>query len=89
MTRVSWTVSALVDLQEIRRYIAEFNPAAAQTLAEQVIEASNSLVIFPRRGRLVGDNLREIMPVFPYLLRYEIVGDAVNILRVRHGMRVQ
>jgi plasmid stabilization system protein ParE len=79
----------LADLQEIRRYVAEFNPGAAQKLAEQIIQASNALVVFPHRGRLVGNNLREIMPVFPYLLRYEILDDAVTILRVRHGMRMQ
>ena len=89
MTRVVWSFAALADLQRIRSYIADFNPAAASRLAEQVIAAGDALVLFPYRGAPVGDNLREIIPVYPYLLRYEIIGDTLTILGVRHGMRVR
>jgi len=27
--------------------------------------------------------------VYPYIIRYEIVGDEVHTLRIRHGMRLQ
>lgn len=89
MSRVYWTFSALADLEEIRRYIAEFNPGAAHDLAENLIAAGNSLVTLPHRGRSGGDNVRELTTVYPYIIRYEIRGDDVRILRVRHGMRRQ
>jgi len=87
LTQVVWSFAALADLRQIRGYIAQFNPSAAARLADRIIAAADGLILFPHRGTLVGDNLCQIMPVYPYLLRYEIVGDTVNILRVRHGMR--
>jgi plasmid stabilization system protein ParE len=36
---------------------------------------------------LVGGNLRELTIVYPYVIRYEVLGNDVTILRVRHGMR--
>jgi toxin ParE1/3/4 len=43
--------------------------------------------IFLIGGRPVGDNLRELTVVYPYIIRYEVLGNDVTILRVRHGMR--
>ncbi len=91
MTSVVWTVSALADLEDIRRYIGTFNPHAAQRIAARLIAAGNSLVDFPDRGRPVPDtDLREATVVYPYIIRYirhRVDGDRVVILRVRHGMR--
>ena len=87
--RVVWSPAALDEIERIYRYIATFNPAAAAALAEALLTQGDGLVNFPHRGRPVGDNLREIMPVYPYLIRYEVTGDTVQILRVRHGMRRQ
>jgi toxin ParE1/3/4 len=82
---VFWTEAALANFRTIRNYIAEFNPRPADRLAARLIDAGNSLATFPRRGRQNGD-IREIIPAYPYIIGYEIVGDRVNILRVRHGM---
>lgn len=88
MTTVVWTFSALVDLEDIRRYIGRFNPLAAQRLAARLIAAGNGLVNFPDRGRPVpGTDLREATVGYPYIIRYRVDGDRVLILRVRHGMR--
>lgn len=72
---------------QIYIYVADFNPRAAAGLMEALTAAGNSLATFPYRGRPVGDNLRELTLVHPYIIRYEIAGNQVNILRVRHGMR--
>ena len=88
MRSVVWTLSALADLADIRRYIAAFNPDAAQRIAARLIAVGNGLVNFPDRGRPVpGTDLREATVVYPYIIRYRVDGDRVLILRVRHGMR--
>ena len=88
MRSVVWTLSALADLADIRRYIGTFNPHAAQRIAARLIAVGNGLVNFPDRGRPVPDtDLREATVVYPYIIRYRVDGDRVLILRVRHGMR--
>jgi len=89
LSQVHWTISALADLREIRRYIEEFNPSAAREVAQRLLDAGNSLVTLPHRGRPATDNVRELTTVSPYVIRYEIRDDEVHILRVRHGMRRQ
>ena len=85
MTSVVWTLSALSDVADIRRYI---NPPAAQRIAARLIAAGNGLVTLPDRGRPVpGTDLREATVVYPYIIRYRVDGDRVLILRVRQGMR--
>jgi toxin ParE1/3/4 len=78
----------LTHIQAIRAYIKQFNPPAALMVAAALIEARNSLAEFPRRGRPVhGSDARELVTVYPYVIRYRIVGDTVRILRVRHAAR--
>lgn len=89
MTPVVWTKSALVDVQKIRRYIADFNLYAARDMAARIIAAGDSLSNFPHRGRLVpNSDLREMTLVRPYIIRYRIERDRVIILRVRHSARL-
>lgn len=68
--RVDWTVAAVSDLIEIRRYIGHFNPYAASSMAEKIIEAASGLIDFPHRGRAVpGTELRESTLPYPYVIR--------------------
>lgn len=85
--RVIWAPSALQEIVEIYDYIAAHNPSAARRIADALLKAGDSLETLPRRGRPVGDNLRELVAVASYVIRYEIDGDSVTILRVRHGAR--
>jgi addiction module RelE/StbE family toxin len=88
VTPVVWTVSALADVEGIRRYIGNFNPYAARDMAARIIEAGDSLITFPYRGRSVpGTLLRETAIAHPYIIRYRIETDRIVILRVRHGAR--
>ena len=69
-------------------YLMELNPGAAQQMADALFDAGDSLEQFPHRGRPVRKTeLRELLSVDPYIIRYEVVGDDVVILRVRHGAR--
>ncbi|MEJ0063565.1 MAG: type II toxin-antitoxin system RelE/ParE family toxin [Alphaproteobacteria bacterium] len=82
---IVWTASALADVQRIRSYISDFRPRAAEDMGVRLIEAGNDLALFPHRGRLVSQNLRELTLVYPYIIRYSVVANQVFILRVRHG----
>jgi toxin ParE1/3/4 len=85
--QVVWSPSALQDIVNIYNYVANYNPGAASVLIDALLNAGDSLVNFSHRGRPVGDNLRELTVVYPYIIRYEVLGNDVTILRVRHGMR--
>lgn len=85
MRRIIWTGSARADLENIRTYIGQFNPTAAQRMAERLIAAADSLSEFPDRGRPIANGRRELTIIWPYLLRYRVAGDIAYILRIRHG----
>lgn len=87
MARVVWTREALTNVELIRVYIHEFDPAAAGRMARRLIEAGDSLARFPNRGRSTGDGRRELVTIPPYIIRYRVIDDAVFVLRVRHGAR--
>lgn len=85
MRRIVWSEPAIGDLQSIRNYIGQFNPSAAQRMAERLAAAADSLAEYAERGRLIAYGRRELTIIWPYLLRYRIDGDTVFILRIRHG----
>lgn len=85
MRRIVWTDEAVGNLEAIVTYISAFNPAAAARLAERLIAVADSLAEFSERGRDAGEGRREMTIVWPYVLRYRVSGDAVFILRIRHG----
>jgi toxin ParE1/3/4 len=86
--RVVWTQTALRGIWRAYEYLTDFNPRAPVHLAESLLAAGDSLVNFPHRGRPVrGTNMRELVTVSPYIIRYRVTADTVIILRVRHGSR--
>lgn len=86
--KVVWADDALLDIERHAGYIAEFNPSAAAFIARHLLDAGNSLAIFPHRGRAGSEpGTREFLAVHPYILIYETKSDAVIILRVWHGSR--
>jgi len=59
-------------------------------LVDRLFQAGANLSTNPYRGRPVpGTELRELLIVYPYIIRYRVAGDVVRILRVRHGMRLR
>ena len=88
MNKIVWSRRALFNLQAIRDYIAQFNPFAADKVADEIIATGEQLALFPGRGRMVpGKDMREMMTSYPYVIRYRIAGDQVIILRIRHMAR--
>ena len=81
---------AVDDLEEIVLYIAQDSRAAALRMHDRIIEKSNDLEIFPKRGRLVSDRKMaaagyRMLGIKPYIAFYRIVDRNVFIYRVLHG----
>ncbi|WP_397399869.1 type II toxin-antitoxin system RelE/ParE family toxin [Phenylobacterium sp.] len=88
MVQVVWSFRALADLAAIQGHIHQFRPLAAQRMAQRLKLAGDSLAEHPERGRPVGE-LRELATVSPYLIRYRVRLDVVQIVRIRHGARLR
>lgn len=82
---VTWSPRSRADLVRIRGYIGEFAPLAAQRFTAHLVAAVESLAEQPNRGRPVGDGLRELVAVRPYLVLYEVTTEGVEILHIKHG----
>lgn len=87
MAQIVWLNEAIDQLDVIAAYIRLFDPAAARRVVTRLIALGESLSEFPNRGRPVGNGIREMTTVPPYILRYEVVGDLVFIRGIRHGAR--
>lgn len=85
MRRVVWSDEAIRNLENIVAYIADFSPLAAQRVALKLTSASDSLADYPNRGRRCSDGTRELIAVLPYLIRYDVGAEAIEIVSVRHG----
>ena len=87
MAQVVWLSEAIDQLDLIVAYIELFDPAAAQRVRDRLVRTGESLSDFPNRGRPVGDGIRQMTTVPPYVLSYEVVDDTAYILGIRHGAR--
>lgn len=76
---------ALEKIERIRSYLAQFNPRAADLMAERLRAAGDSLDTFPDRGREGSQGTRELPAVPPYIIAYDVFDDRVEILSIRHG----
>lgn len=87
--KIKWFACAINDLSEIRKYIAEDNPTAAQNVASKIKEATSLLKEHSaagRSGRIEGT--RElVIPEFPYIIPYRVRNGEIEILRVLHNAR--
>ncbi len=86
--KLVWTRPASIDRKEIRKYIAQDNPAAAMTLDELFSERAGRLTDHPglgRPGRVAGT--RELVAHQNYILVYDVTGDLVRVLRILHAAR--
>jgi plasmid stabilization system protein ParE len=83
--RIVWSARSARDLAGIRAYIGQFAPLAAQRFALRLIGTVESLAAHPKRGRLVRGEVRELVIVAPYIVRYRVTAQAVEVIRIRHG----
>ena len=87
---VQFLQEAMDDLEEIILYIAQENRQSAFRMHDNIVEKSNDLTIFPKRGRLVPDKKMaasgyRMLGIKPYIVFYRIMDRNVYIYRVLHG----
>ena len=87
--KIRWEEEALADLVDLREYIAQDNPAAAQKTAQRILEKTGLLLSQPLMGspgRI--HNTREMVIInTPYTIIYHATPDTISILRVFHQAR--
>jgi toxin ParE1/3/4 len=76
---------ALADLTHIRTYIGQFNPSAAERMANRLVAATRRLAEHPFIGRLCPDGSRQLSFVPPYIITYDVLDMGVVVLRIRHS----
>jgi toxin ParE1/3/4 len=82
----AWTVTAADDLEQIALYLKANDPAFAHSTVVKIYEAV-PLRRFPNRGRagLHKDTRELVVSDLPYLVVYQVLPDAVMVLRIVHG----
>jgi toxin ParE1/3/4 len=83
---VKWLRGALRNLHQAVNYIAQDNPIAAASVAESIWEVVTRLEQHPymgRLGRLKGTR-EVVVPRLPYVIRYRIKTETLEILRIHH-----
>jgi plasmid stabilization system protein ParE len=94
--QVEITRRALLDAEEAYVWFSEQSPQWAERWLNGLLEAVNSLEEFPTMcavlhdGRAIGKEIRQYLygrGRTAYRLFFEIRGDTVFILRIRHGSR--
>jgi len=85
--QLRWTTAAADDLEGIAEYLFEKSPQNAAQLIRKIYEAPSILKSYPNMGRPgKKEGTRElVLTPLPYIVVYQIMGDATNVLRILHG----
>ena len=83
---------AITDVEEIKAYIAQDNPAAADRMGAAILSRVEKLADFPRMGASLGPKIGiktdyRFLGCGRYLIFYKIEGEFISIYRILHGMR--
>lgn len=89
--KVRFTRPALDDLERIRTYIAQHDPAAASRVVTRLVERSLQLAEAPYQGRETDEgNVRVIVvPRFRYFIFYTVAEEDIQITHIRHTSRLR
>lgn len=86
---LEWSIRSSANVADIRDYIANDNPQAAQNVLSEIRRVANSLCAFPMLGH-VGRRAgtRELVVTrYPYLIVYRLSPKKAHILAVVHQSR--
>jgi plasmid stabilization system protein ParE len=83
---IRWSPEARDDVDRLADFVAAHDPDRASQIEQELVEAPNRLLVFPRRGSRLSEFDREIREfrVGNYLLRYEVAGADIVVLRYFH-----
>lgn len=89
--RVSWSPTALDDVDAIAEYIRRDSAVYARAVVGKIRDTARRLRRIPEAGHVVpelgDDTIRERF-IYSYRLIYRIHGDAVLVVAVVHGRRL-
>ena len=89
--RVSWSRTALDDVDAIAEYINRDSPAYTRAVVNKIRDKVRKLTNFPNAGRIVpeldNEAIRECF-VYSYRLVYRVQNNDVLIVAVVHGRRL-
>lgn len=86
---VLWYASAFKDLEDATAFIEVRNPQASLHVRQRLLSAVAHLGQFPnagRRGKAFATR-EVVIPEYPYIIRYRVKNDEVQILRIFHTSR--
>ena len=86
--RVVWSPRGWADVDRLHAFLAEHDIDTADAIADALAKAPSSLLDFPRLGpRLSQYDPREVreLRIRNYLMRYELVGTEIVVLRFFHA----
>lgn len=90
MAQLSWSLTALDNLEAIATHIERDSPVYASAFVQRVFDATDALKAFPNMGRVVPEyedqKLRELL-FHGYRIVYLVDGDSVRIVLVLHAAR--
>jgi addiction module RelE/StbE family toxin len=89
MMEVIWSPRASSDLDAIYLSIAAHNEGAASRQVRFLMAATRQLEQFPLSGRStsVADVRELVVPRTPYIIRYSLRRNAVQLVSITHGAR--
>lgn len=85
---IRWSSEARDDVDRLADFVAAYDPIRAGEIEQELNQAPKRLLQFPRRGpRLSEFDPREVREyrVGLYLLRYELAGTDIFVLRLFHA----
>ena len=86
--RIVWSRAGWSDVDRLFEFLARHDLDAAEAIFDRLVETPTALLRFPRRGpRLSEFETREVREfrVGNYLLRYELAGTEIIVLRFFHA----
>lgn len=90
---LQFSQESIEDLERLRDFVEQNNPAAAQRIANELLLGMEKLKIYPEIGLEVDRAFdpRRIRDLFvgKYTIRYLIGDDEIVILRVWHGKEIE